>query len=247
MDPIPISKLGIVYGNFMRNPAPVGPRVCPTCRGFMAQGFAQCRGCHRQPDFFDVIVPVTYSLGRGQMHLALRSYKDGPAIEVRRKFTLELAGILWYFQEMHEQCIAAKAGVAEFDLVSAVPSSDPDLDESRGNLRNVVGRICRPTAPRYERLIFPTGADIEQHVYDERRFSVNRRLDGRSVLLIDDTWTTGASAQSAGAALRSMGAETIALVVLGRHVGPDYEDHAQLFAELPQPFDWHTCSVHASH
>jgi orotate phosphoribosyltransferase len=40
------------------------------------------------------------------------------------------------------------------------------------------------------------------------------------VLLIDDTWVSGASAQSAAAALKAGGARRVALVVLGRHVDP---------------------------
>jgi hypothetical protein len=40
------------------------------------------------------------------------------------------------------------------------------------------------------------------------------------VLLVDDTWVSGASAQSAAAALKAAGARRVALVVLGRHVDP---------------------------
>jgi hypothetical protein len=37
---------------------------------------------------------------------------------------------------------------------------------------------------------------------------------------LDDTWTTGASAQSAAAALRLAGAQSVAVIVLGRHLPP---------------------------
>jgi hypothetical protein len=40
------------------------------------------------------------------------------------------------------------------------------------------------------------------------------------VLLVDDTWVSGASAQSAAVALKAAGARRVALVVLGRHVDP---------------------------
>jgi hypothetical protein len=40
------------------------------------------------------------------------------------------------------------------------------------------------------------------------------------VLVVDDTWVSGGSAQSAAAALKLAGAHRVAVVVLGRHVNP---------------------------
>ena len=40
---------------------------------------------------------------------------------------------------------------------------------------------------------------------------------GRDVLVLDDTWVTGSSAQSAAVALKLAGAAHVAIVVLGRH------------------------------
>jgi orotate phosphoribosyltransferase len=50
--------------------------------------------------------------------------------------------------------------------------------------------------------------------------TVGGAVAGAGVLLIDDTWVSGASAQSAAAALKAAGARRVALVVLGRHVDP---------------------------
>ncbi len=43
---------------------------------------------------------------------------------------------------------------------------------------------------------------------------------GGDVLVVDDTWVSGGSAQSAAAALKLAGARRVAVVVLGRHVNP---------------------------
>ncbi|HVT69016.1 MAG TPA: hypothetical protein VHF26_14795, partial [Trebonia sp.] len=43
---------------------------------------------------------------------------------------------------------------------------------------------------------------------------------GADVLVVDDTWVSGGSAQSAAAALKLAGASRVAVVVLGRHVNP---------------------------
>jgi hypothetical protein len=52
---------------------------------------------------------------------------------------------------------------------------------------------------------------------DPGRFVAAPIPDAR-VLLLDDTWTTGSTAQSAALALRRSGARSVAIVVLGRHL-----------------------------
>jgi hypothetical protein len=47
-----------------------------------------------------------------------------------------------------------------------------------------------------------------------------RVADGADVLVVDDTWVSGGSAQSVSAALKLAGARRVAVVVLGRHVNP---------------------------
>lgn len=44
--------------------------------------------------------------------------------------------------------------------------------------------------------------------------------NGTDVLVVDDTWVSGGSAQSTAAALKLAGARRVAVVVLGRHVNP---------------------------
>ena len=50
--------------------------------------------------------------------------------------------------------------------------------------------------------------------------TIGGAVAGADVLLVDDTWVSGASAQSAAAALKAAGARRVALVVVGRHVDP---------------------------
>jgi orotate phosphoribosyltransferase len=61
------------------------------------------------------------------------------------------------------------------------------------------------------------------------------------VLLVDDTWTTGANAQSAAAALKRAGAGAVAAVVIGRHVNRDWNDNDRRLRQIPTPFDWSRC------
>jgi hypothetical protein len=80
---------------------------------------------------------------------------------------------------------------------------------------------------------------------DLDRFQVGPVPAGASVLLLDDTWVSGASAQSAAAALKQAGARHVAVVVLGRHLNPADPSAAPLLAGLaPARYDPSTCAVH---
>jgi orotate phosphoribosyltransferase len=65
------------------------------------------------------------------------------------------------------------------------------------------------------------------------------------VLLVEDTWVSGSSAQSAAVALRGAGARHVAVVVLGRHVDPADPRSAGLLARMAATgYDGSTCAVH---
>jgi len=71
-------------------------------------------------------------------------------------------------------------------------------------------------------------------------------LPGARVLLIDDTWTTGSSAQSAAMALRAGGARSVVTVVLGRHVSAAIAGQSGL-GPAAMPFRIDSCAVHQDH
>jgi hypothetical protein len=62
------------------------------------------------------------------------------------------------------------------------------------------------------------------------------------VLLIDDMWTSGASAESAAAALRAAGARSVAGMVIGRHVNRGFHHNdARLRRIAEEAFDFEHC------
>jgi hypothetical protein len=77
------------------------------------------------------------------------------------------------------------------------------------------------------------------------RFRAAGRLTGATVLLLDDTWTSGASAQSAAAALKLAGARSVVTVILGRHLNPSVPELNSFIAGLAAyPFCRDVCAVH---
>lgn len=247
-----VGEAAATYGRAMRNVLPAGVGICHICHTFIAPAFSLCWKCASQPNQFDAVVPITYSEHLGQMHTALRNYKDGVA-QVRDYAAPRLASILWLFLESHEACVAraAKLRPSEFDVVTTVPSSTPERDEVRGGLRWIVGTGCGVTAQRFERVLRSSGLIVPGRDFNAGRFTATRALSGESVLLIDDTWASGGHAQSAGAALREAGAGPVATVVIGRHIRPDWEitegvSSGDRFNELPKSFSYDTCCVHTA-
>jgi predicted amidophosphoribosyltransferase len=245
-----VEEASDAYANAMRNPAAPRPDVCAICRTFHDPAYETCVACSRQPDNFDALAPITYSVHAGQMHDALRNYKDNPHPDVQRFHAVRLTAILWRFLERHERCIAEAAGVDRFDLVVTVPSKSGERDNERPHLRTIVGKWCHPTADRWQRVLTPADPPVLDRAYAEARYVASTAAKDKSVLLIDDTWTTGGAMQSSAAALRKVGARAVAGVVIGRHLHLDFEwdsgSTAESYRKLPRVFDWDTCALHAT-
>jgi predicted amidophosphoribosyltransferase len=233
-----IGELSAAYENFMFGPRP-GPDTCELCFNF-TRGFERCYACAHGRHELHVVAPISYSVAGEQLHHVLAQYKrvDG---EIARRLRTELAAVLWRYLDQHEHCAAQRARTDWFPLVTTVPSSDRGRDELHP-LREII-QIVGPMRERHERLLRRSDRDVPPHTYDVDKYAAVRRLDGEAVLLIDDTWTTGANAQSAAAALKSAGAGAIAAVVMGRHLNRDWHDNDRRLCGIRRPFDWTHCAL----
>jgi hypothetical protein len=233
-----VVELSASYANFMLRPRP-GPGVCESCFD-LTDGGTRCYHCSYDAGFIDAMAPISYSIGGEQLHYALAGYKrySGTAA---RYFTAGLAAVLWRHLADHEACLARAAAVDGFDVVTTVASSDASRDEHHP-LHPLVGEVVKPLRPRYERLLRRTDAAVTAHRFSAERYRADGDLGGRTVLLIDDTWTTGANAQSAAAALKAAGARRVAALVIGRYVNREWGHNDRQLRRLPQRFDWRCCS-----
>jgi predicted amidophosphoribosyltransferase len=232
-----VVELSDAYANFMLPPAPPGsPDVCSVCLTF-TDGYETCFRCGRRDRAADGVLPISYSVHMGQLHTALRGYKEGWTSS--RRLTIELAAVLWRFLDRHEQCLARRAGAQGFSVVTTVPSGKSR--DATHPLHRIVGELVGHTADRYRRLLEPSGIEVEERADDVRRYRATQTLGGESVLLIDDTWTTGASVESAAHALKAAHAVRVGVVVIGRHVNPNFADSAARLKALPR-FTWDRCA-----
>jgi predicted amidophosphoribosyltransferase len=234
-----VAELTALYSNFMLGPRR-GESVCDSCFN-LTDGYDRCYACSHGEQHLAAVSPISYSVAGEQLHHALRGYKRFSGT-VARRMVVELAAVLWRSLVGHEACLARAAGVQSFPLVTTVPSGDPARDD-RHPLRWIVGEVVAPTRDRYERLLTRSGADVAPREFSPSKFSATRSLRGEPVLLIDDTWTTGASAQSAAAALKRAGAGPVAAIVIGRHVNRDWHENDRRLRALSRPYDWERCGL----
>jgi hypothetical protein len=217
------------------------PASCLICRGPVAPGFVRCYQCDRH-DLLgrgllaDAVVPVCYAVKGTAFAAALWRYKWEPAPSASAG-TLMLALLLAFLHD-HGPCVWRHGGMPRPARLAVVPS---------GSGRPGPHPLLRLASP-YLRLP-PVPLDLrpgsQGRDLDPRRFRAGPAAAGASVLLLDDTWVSGASAQSAAAALRLAGACHVAIVVLGRHVNPADPVGGPLAARLaPAPYDPARCAVH---
>lgn len=233
-----VAELTEPYGNFMLGPAR-GPSVCDVCLTF-TDGYPRCYTCARTPQALDALAPISYSVAAGQLHHVLAAYKRLNG-RVGHRLSTQLAAVLWRFLSGHERCLAQAAGVSSFDLVATVPSGDGERDADHP-LHWIVSEAVGPTRDRHRRLLGRSSIPVVPHEFDRRRYEVTGRLHDGAVLMIDDTWTTGANIQSAATVLREAGAQTVAAVVIGRHLNREWGENERRLGALSRPFDWTLCA-----
>jgi adenine/guanine phosphoribosyltransferase-like PRPP-binding protein len=85
------------------------------------------------------------------------------------------------------------------------------------------------------------------NVASDGGFVAHTDVRGARVLVVDDTFTTGARAQSAASALQLAGARVVAIVPIGRVIDPNHGEHAQAYwtRRVGATFDFGRCCLEA--
>lgn len=200
-----------------------GEGVCERCHNRPNPGFRICYSCDdvdRQVSRpCELIVPVSLYEIPSQLHHYLRHYKSGRLPQRDDEFSLKVISLLCHFIGRHRRCIEMEAG-GGWDLITTVPSTSGRYGEHP--LVSALRRVPRIFST-YERLLEPGPVKVGHRVASDRGFVPVRALSSRRVLLVDDTFTSGARAQSAASALNLAGAVVVAIVPVGRVIDPSWE------------------------
>jgi hypothetical protein len=225
---------------------PDGPASCVVCRGPVRPGYARCYQCglHKgcalsgwgRDLLADAVVPICYAVKGTDYAGALWRYKAWPEPSTSAR-TVLLALLLTFLND-HGVCVWRHAGMPSPDLLAVVPT---------GFGRPGPHPLAKLVSPYLRLPLIPLAIRPGEQGRDLRvdRYAVGHPAPGASVLLIDDSWVSGASAQSAAAALKLAGARRVATVLLGRHINPAYPGAAPFAARLTvRPYDPASCAVH---
>lgn len=243
----------------MVTPPNIHRGACIICRGNLNPNFTICWRCEENKTRLggvtaDIVVPISLAVpgssgveGLGQLVHELYTYKDTtiPAQQTA-PFVWGLTTVLWRFLSIHQKCIMSAINLINFDLIASVPSTS-----GRSGTHPLEAIIQSMYGTRYTNVLKTTQQQIERREASKERFEVNIDVTNKTILLIDDTWTTGAKAQSAAASLKRAGAGKVAVVVVGRYfradprLGPPGRINRTFLAQvrLERPFTWDKCCL----
>ncbi len=240
-------------GGFFHNTRKVHGVTCLVCAGPVSSDEEICSRCagHRAEfgdRLADRVLLLTYVRGQQprtqhQSAHTVRAYK-WPGSPVERCLN-HLRLMVSVATGIHARCVAESAGRI-WDSVTFVPSS------SKPGPEHPVAELARHVAFRNgidNRLALAIGPGIDDTSRTVRsdRFVVperySDRVKGKHVLLVDDTWTSGAKAQSAAVALSDAGAEQVTALCVARWCRHDWPDHRELLDSCIEPYDAFECPV----
>lgn len=223
----------------------VGDGICDLCHGCPNPGWGRCWSCDSVTGQLSapcsLVVPISLYEIPSQLHHVLRHYKSGSYPDRSNEFTTYVAALIGHFLERHGDCLSAAAG-GGWDVVTFVPSSG-----TRTGQHPLVTAIKMLSSVRdqYVPLLRRGEAQIDHLHAKSKGYAPRRELHGERVLVIDDTYTSGARAQSAASAINRAGGQVAAIVCVGRVVNPQFSTtvHDYWEEQQRQPFSFATCCL----
>lgn len=207
------ARLVAEVGGYLRNAVLEPHMTCVVCATPIRPEFDLCQRCHLDRQ---LVVPVFYGIKGEQSGYLMHSYKDLIAPTLRHR--TQLSVLLFAALGLHGGCIERRLG-DEIEACAIVPSTRPDRIGEHP-LR-VVTRQTRLRLPEIE-LATRSDVHLDERLTSADRFAVTAGdAVRRHVLLIEDTWTSGAKCQSAALTLRQAGADSVTILALARWLRPE--------------------------
>jgi hypothetical protein len=186
-----------------------------------------------------MVLPVSLCPLPGPLYSVLLGYKEAPVAEVRSRYAGSVGDLFTDFLGHHKWCIFELLQGSP-SLVLPVPSTSrpgpAPLDRIPGLCGQVRDALEYPfdgpplwCPEALERSAEPIG-HMAAHPAAFEVAAWARPLVARNrIVLLDDTYVSGARAQSAAAALRRAGSSRVLIVPLGRVIRPEsVAEHAEL-------------------
>ena len=171
------------------------------------------------------VLPMRMCPLPGPLYTVLMGYKEAPVAEARARFGPLVRSMSAAFLRAHADCVAALAG-GRPDFVLPVPSTARPSGSPIARVPGLAADVeSALPGVRWTGLLCRTGEPVSHMHPSARAFFVpptlRGRIAGRRLVLLDDTYVSGARSQSAAAALRRAGAASVVVVALGRVLRPE--------------------------
>ncbi len=247
-----ISDLCALYDGHILPVLPEGDGICPVCHGPLLSGTSCCYQCRearsRLTATAAVVGFIALAVKDEQLATDLWVYKNSWSYEARLRPQLGLAAVLWRWLSLHESCLARASGVDRFPVVTTVPSA---VHRYPHPLTTIIRDKVGATSDRYVELLEPSNSTYDEREISSTRYVATHTNSGNPepVLIIDDTFTSGAHIQSASACLSEAGYGPIAALCIGRHFNrrPEkrgYMKSAESYYRAAKQlgWNWNVCS-----
>lgn len=196
--------------------------VCPLCRSGRTRLDQLCFSCERTTTQVarpcGLVIPISYYTTPSRLRDRMHDYKQHESGEVRAEESRNVAAILVRYVAEHRDALVATFG--SWDSVVAVPSTHhddaPALQTAvEANYPDVLGTFERPLIRGRGEMSFNQAAE------DGFELALGDDIGGCRLMLVDDTYTTGARLHSAHHTIASAGAVVAAAIVVTRKINPD--------------------------
>ena len=194
------------------------PWVCPGCLGPKREPFDWCPGCDRltragcPEEVLRSTVPVTIAERPGSWYNRLATYKAG-----HPEYAFHLVSVFWTFLRTHREEIERQLG-GSISMITPVPSK-------RGkSYSEQLLRLAVAMAREIDDLLVPVLAFESDPGVEKLRGSYYPQCFQRAgespnrerIVLVEDTWVSGATTVSAAGSLLEQGADSVLAVPIAR-------------------------------
>lgn len=233
-------------------------RTCVVCSTPIRPDYVRCYRCNQAfsvwgPGLADRVMTLAYAYehapGQGWRHQSeqtMWSYKNAqPGPGCVADLTLVLVVALHF----HRMCAVRAAGGRPWGSWAVVPSSRHD----RPGVHPLVGLAngaglgtANSGLPDQAVLTLASGRRGDREVRGDLYAVANPEVvAGRHVLVLEDTWVTGGSAQSVAVTLKRAGAAAVTVLAIARWLkeSDQFANAAGFYAGLIEPYDPLVCPV----